>query len=135
MRTEPEVVATYEDKYGDERAIRKTRLGLKLKRARETDIMARTRIIARECSKRIKQHRLAKGWSLEECAEFAGIRSGHPKSRMWEIENPPVKDERTGVRLGTLFNFARAFGVELPALLPTMAEVEALLDGESRNAS
>jgi DNA-binding Xre family transcriptional regulator len=113
-------VAEFQDKYGDTKTIHKTRHGLKVKRDNLTPILQMNQAIAGMFGERIKKLREERGYTLEELAHRIGIRSGHPKNRMWEIENTV---RREGVRMGTLYAIAMALEVEVSELLPSVSEV------------
>lgn len=118
-------VATYTDRYGDERTIHRTRHGLKVKRQGQTPILALNPAVAELVGARIRELRLERGWTLEELATRCGITSGHPKSRMWAIEN---SGRGEGIRFGTLYTLAIALGVEATDLLPTVEQVTGAAD-------
>jgi DNA-binding XRE family transcriptional regulator len=113
-------VATFVDKYGDERTIHRTRHGLKVKNEHKTPILQMNQAIASLIGPRIKALRQERGWTLVELADRIGIKSGHPKNRIWEIENSV---RREGMRLGTLYALALAFDVEIEELMPSVEEV------------
>jgi DNA-binding Xre family transcriptional regulator len=116
-------IASFTDKYGDERVIHKTRHGLKLKRQHVTPILALNPVVSGLIGERVRMLRIERGWELAELAHRIGVRGGHPKNRMWEIERG-VRGE--GIRLGTLYALAMALGVEITALVPSVEEVAAL---------
>lgn len=125
------VVGTLTDKYGEERLVHGTRHGLRLARQRLTPALLANQAIAPLVSARLKGMRQARGWSLLEMAHKLGWSDGNPKERVWTIEN---NTRGEGVRLGTLFHFAKAFGVEVRDLLPTNAEIEAAMTAGSGNS-
>lgn len=115
-------LAVYEDKFGDERVIHKTRHGLKVKQTKATPILKLNQAIAGMIGERIRYYRQQRGYTLEELATRTGMVAGWPKNRMWEIENAVRKQ---GVRLGTLYALAMALDVPVAALLPPVDEVAA----------
>lgn len=113
-------IATFLDKYGEERTIHKTRHGLKVKREHVTPILALNPVVSGLIGERVRALRIERGWELAELAHRIGVRGGHPKNRMWEIERGTRGE---GIRLGTLYALAIALGVEVAELMPTMHEV------------
>lgn len=113
-------VATYEDRFGEERVIHKTRHGLKVKRTNTTPILKLNQTIGKMIGERIREHRKAQGLTLEELAVRIGIASGWPKHRMWEIENATRNE---GLRLGTLYAVALGLGVGVDELMPPAEDV------------
>ena len=120
MNTNKNIVASFLDKYGEERKIHHTRHGLKVLRRNSTLVLSINPIIGQMVGKKIKALRLKNDLTLESLCKKAGLASSTPKSRMWEIEKG-VRGE--GLRFGTLFALAIALGVEAGDLLPTTEEV------------
>ncbi len=118
-----EVVATFEDKYGETRTIHRGKNGLAIKQEVTTPSLAFNQPVAELIGKRIKKARIARGMTLVELAVRCGMRSGHPKNRIWGIENATRGE---GIRLGTLYAIAIALDVEACELLPTNEEVMGL---------
>lgn len=116
-------LATFVDKYGEERTIHKTRHGLRVKRENVTPILALNPVVAGLIGERVRALRIERGWELAELAHRIGVRGGHPKNRMWEIERGTRGE---GIRLGTLYALAIALGVEVTDLMPTVDEVAEL---------
>lgn len=111
----------FEDKFGDIRTIHHNQSPngpLRVKRLRVTPVLALNQHVGVAVGKRVHDLRVKRGLTLLELAERAGLLGG--KARMWEIENSLRVQ---GVRLGTLFALAMALGVEVSALLPSVAEV------------
>jgi len=110
----------FTDKYGDERVIRRGPSGpWKLKKASETPALTINQAITGLIAERIKALREVRGYTLAELATRAGLVSGTPKERMWEIENAK---RGQGVRLGTLYAIAIALDVDICAILPPVSE-------------
>ncbi len=110
-----------ENRMGEPRTIHKTPNGLRFKREAKTPILALNGEIGRLCGDRIKALRLERRMTLEELCVRAGIVSGTPKERMWEIESGA---RQGGLRFGTLYALAMALGVDVCDLLPSRQEVE-----------
>lgn len=115
---------TFTDKYGDARAIHRTRHGLQVKRTNLTPVIKLNQAMAALVGDRIRALRIERGYGLAELCERAGIVSATPKSRMWELENAVRKE---GMRLGTLYALAIALDVEVCELLPTTDEVRKIV--------
>lgn len=113
-------VARFENQYGEERVVHRTRHGLTVRRNGTTPILAMNRSIAGMFGERVRALRLERGWTLEDLCIRAGLRSVNPKQRMWEIENSTRAE---GVRLGTIYALAIALGVEVADLLPSTKDV------------
>ena len=124
-----ETIATFVDKRGEQREIHRPQgQGLKVKRLESTPALVLNQHIAGFIGAKIREHREAKGWTLAHLCLAAGLSSGNPKVRMWEIENA---QRRKGVRLGTLYAISSALGIEARELLPTVQEVFELADVDS----
>lgn len=115
-------VARFEDKYGEERVIHKTRHGLRVKQEKRTPALRMNRAVSAMIGARIREARKAHGWTLEELAVRAGMASGNPKDRIWAIENATRGE---GMRMGTVYALACALGVEATDLMPRVADVAA----------
>lgn len=113
-------LASYEDKYGEERIIHLTRSGLRVKNKNTTVVFQLNQRVAELTSQKIKARRIALGLTLEDVCIRSGLVSSTPKSRMWEIENGTSK---CGLRFGTLY--ALAVGLECSPfdLLPDIKDV------------
>lgn len=118
-------LATYEDKYGEERVIHKTRHGLRVKRDSQTPILQMNPVIAAMVGRRIRKFRLERCLTLTELATRCGMVGGHPKERIWAYENATRGE---GMRLGTLYAFAMALDVGVKDLLPSVSEVRDAAD-------
>lgn len=118
-----EHVAQFTDRFGDVREVHRTRQGLRVKEVVATPILKLNRSIGLLIGARIKAARLNAGLSQRELAEAMGMRSGHPKQRIHEIESSTRQE---GIRLGTLYAAALALGVEPCVLLPSVEEVTEL---------
>lgn len=112
--------ATFEDRFGETRKLRKTRHGWQLARNESTIPIHLARVVAKIIGRKVKAKRIERGLTLEKLATQAGLRTGTPKTRMWEIEN---NVRAYGVRLGTLYALAIALSVDVCELLPTTEEV------------
>ena len=113
-------VATFVDKYGDEREIHKTRHGLKLRRNRQTIISKLNPLISKAVGRKIRERRIERGMTLEDLCLKAGLQSVTPKNRMWEIEN---SIRQHGTRLGTLYAIAAALDVEATTFMPSLKSI------------
>lgn len=116
------VIATITDKFGEPRQVVQRGSRIRIANSSITPIMAMNREVAVMMGENIKKARLAAGLTLEECAIRAGMTSGWPKNRMYEIESG---QRRTGIRFGTLYAVAAAIGVEVHELLPRLSQVMA----------
>lgn len=123
------IVAQYTDRYGETQVIHKTRHGLKRKRRALTPFLQLNQPIGKLVGAKIKAKREERGWTLVEMARRVGIESGHPKQRIWEIENA-VRNQ--AMRIGTLYAFAIVFDCPIDELLPTRDEVAQLAGIEHR---
>lgn len=112
-----ETIAKFEDKYGEEREIHKTRHGLQVRRARDTIISKLNPIVSQFAGGKIKELRIERGMTLEDLCVKSGLQSVCPKTRMWEIEN---NTRQHGTRLGTLYAVAAALNVEVFELIPSL---------------
>lgn len=112
-------VAEFTDKYGETKIIHRDKNGLRVKRECKTPILRFNQAISRQVGAKVKARRIACGMTLEQLATKCGITSGHPKNRMWEIENA-LRGQ--GMRMGTLFALAWALDCEVGDLLPSVAD-------------
>ena len=118
------VVGKFIDKYGEERTIRGTRHGLQILRKHSTFIERLGKSISPLIKAKIKEHRIAKGMTLEQLAYKSGLvvsNDSTAKIRMWEIENETRKH---GIRIATLYAIAMALEIPIIALMPTAEEVK-----------
>ena len=122
-------VAMVVDQYGDERIIhaQKGSRDLRIKKLRTTPIEAYNRIISSFISAKIKDLRLAKGWTLEQLAVKAKLNPA-TKVRMYEIE---ANTRRQCIRMGTLYAIAEALEVDPSVLMPTKTFVFSVYDQEN----
>lgn len=110
----------FTDKFGDERVIRRGPAGpWKLKKNETTPVLTISQEISGLIGQRVKKMREKRGYTLAELATRAGLVSGTPKERMWEIENAT---RGRGVLLATLYALAVALECDICDLLPTVAE-------------
>jgi transcriptional regulator with XRE-family HTH domain len=115
------IVAEFEDRYGDTRVIHRDQRGaLKLANNSSTVALTLNRAAAKLVGQRIRNARIAAGLTLEQLCTRAGLVSGTPKSRMWEIENA-IRE--SGLRIGTLYALAEALNLPAYALLPSNEDV------------
>lgn len=118
MQRKPEKLAEFEDRYGDSRVIHRKPNGvLAVARQRATVSHALGKWIGQYVGRRIREERLARGFTMDEVMIRAGLLGG--KSRMYEIEQA----QSIGIRLGTLYAMAAALEVDVTSLLPPAAEV------------
>jgi hypothetical protein len=113
-------VARFEDKYGEEKVIHKTRTGLRVKRTNLTPALAMNQAVSKMIGRRIRLARKEKGWTMQELALRVGMGTGNPKDRIWAIENGTRNE---GVRMGTLYALAHALGVEATDFMPPVEDV------------
>lgn len=126
MRSEPETLATFTDKYGSDRVVHRSYRGaLRVKREKLTPALKASNAIGQVIAKRIKEERVKRGWDMPFLARLVGMSTGNAKARIWAIENGT---QRGGMRLGTLYVFAKAFGLEARDLLPAVADIAAELE-------
>ncbi len=112
MNTNKEIVATFEDRYGEKRHIHNTRHGLTLKRRQDTACQILSKMISGYVGERVKALRLKKEMTRQELCTRAGIsHSGNGKERIYAIEN---NSRSCGVRFGTVYQLAIALecGIE-----------------------
>lgn len=120
MNKNPQTVAHYMDKYGEQREIHKNRGNrLSVKRQSSTVPAMLGPPAGKLLGERINAARLKAGLSLERLAFLAGLAGG--KSAMWQIESKAAAQE--GVRFGTLYALAWALKIEATELLPRNGEV------------
>lgn len=115
-------VATFVDRYGDERTIHKTKNGLAVRHEIVTPSRAINGPIGALVGQRIKARRLALKMSQRDLAYACGMGDGHPKARIHAIESPAATRSK-GIQLGTLYVIALALRCSPFDLLPSMADV------------
>jgi DNA-binding Xre family transcriptional regulator len=120
-----QVIATITDKFGEDRRVVQRGSRIRIANTAISPILAMNREAAVIIGGKIRDARIARGFTLEELAIRVGITSGWPKNRMYEIESGP---RAQGVRIGTLYAIAAALNIEVAALLPSVAEVLARTD-------
>lgn len=113
-------IASFTDKYGEEKIIHRTRHGLKVKRTNLTPALRMNQAVSKMIGARIRQKRQGRGWTLQELALRVGMGTGNPKERIWAIENATRGE---GVRIGTLYALAHALGCEATDLMPPVEDV------------
>jgi len=132
MNTNANVVATFTDKFGDERKIHATRAGLTVKRRTDTHCQVLSKAISGYIGERIRAIRQQKDMSAEELCLRAGLTFGNnAKHRIYEIE----KNKRAiGIRFGTVYQIAIALEVEINELIPTTETVKVMTGTKLANA-
>lgn len=119
----------FTDQYGEERTIyRQKGNALRVKKRADTISHVLNRAAAELMGERIRQQRLAKGYTLDALLARAGLVAGpgQGKNRMFEIENAGRNRRGAnaqGVRFGTLYALAMALECDVAELLPTAKEV------------
>lgn len=111
----------FTDRYGETRTIHHNQSPggpLRVKRVGTTPALALNRPVAERLGTRVKELRVARGWSMTELAERSGLRGD--KQTIYAIETAM---RGQGVRLGTLYALAMAFDVEAADLLPAVSDV------------
>jgi len=121
MNTNKNVVATFIDKFGEERKIHATRHGLTLKRRQDTHCQILSKAISGYIGERIRAIRQSKEMTMEALGIKAGLTSGnHIKNRVYEIEH---NQRSVGIRFGTVYQIAIALEVPITELLPSTETV------------
>lgn len=115
-----QVIATIKDKFGEDRRVVQRGSRIRIALNDLTPVLKMNRGVSKLLGDRIKNARKAAGLNLEQCAIRAGMTSGWPKNRMYEIETAA---RGQGMRLGTLYAIAAALSVEVTDLMPSVAEV------------
>ncbi len=115
-----QVIATIKDKFGEERRVVQRGSRIVIARNDLTPVLKMNRGVSELLGARIKKARKAAGLTLEQCAIRAGMTSGWPKNRMYEIESA-ISGQ--GMRLGTLYAIAAALSVEVTDLMPRVSDV------------
>ncbi len=124
MNTNLNIVATYQDRFGEERKIHATRHGLTVKRKTDTNCQILSKAISGYIGKRIREIRTFKEMTMEELGIRAGLTAGgHIKNRVYEIEH---NYRSIGIRFGTVYQIAMALEVEVSELMPTVEAVKAM---------
>lgn len=130
MNTNANIVASFEDKYGETRLIHANRHGLCVKRRTDTPCQILSKAISGYVGERVRELRNARGMTAEELCLRAGLcTGGTAKHRIYEIE----KNKRAiGVRFGTVYQLAIALEVEISALLPSVAHIQTITGAKLR---
>lgn len=117
MNTNSNIIATFQDRFGEERKIHSTRHGLKVQRNTPTPCQVISQKACDYIGEKIRHYRTLKGLSGEQLAMRAALSTGSsPKQRMYEIE----KNKRgIGLRMGTIYQIAIALDVSISDLLPS----------------
>ena len=117
----PEILATFEDKYGDKRTIHRVFMGgcarVRVKRIRSTPVQVLTDACGKTVGRNIARLRIERGMSMAELARRATLLGG--KQRVYSLEH---NTDRGGLRLGTLYAVAAALEVEPSSLLPPLED-------------
>lgn len=122
MNTNSNIVATYTDRFGDERKIHSTRHGLTLKRRNDTNNQVLSTAISGYIGERIRAIRQHKNITMEALGFRAGLTTGNNlKQRVYEIEH---NLRSTGIRFGTVYQIAIALEIEIAELMPTTEAVK-----------
>lgn len=122
MNSNTNVVATFKDRFGDDKIIHSTRNGLKVKQSSETHCHVMSKAISGYIGERIRAVRQQKEMSMEELGLRAGLTAGsNMKQRVYAIEH---NQQGRGIKFGTLYQIAIALGVEIGELLPTTETVK-----------
>lgn len=133
MNTNNNIVATFQDKFGEERKIHNTRHGMTVKRRADTHCQVLGKAISRYAGERIKAIRQSKDMTMEELGLRAGLATGsNLKQRVYEIEH---NLRSVGMRFGTVYQIAIALEVEVTELLPTTETVKAMTGARLMNAA
>lgn len=131
MNTNANIVATFTDKFGDERKIHATRQGLTVKRRTDTNCQILSKAISGYVGERIRAIRQKKEMTMEELGLRAGLTAGnHLKNRVFEIEH---NYRSIGIRFGTVYQIAIALEVEITELLPSIETVKAMTNSRLIN--
>ncbi|HXJ14708.1 MAG TPA: helix-turn-helix transcriptional regulator [Candidatus Limnocylindrales bacterium] len=132
MNSNANIVATFKDKFDEDRHIHSTRHGLTVKRRTDTHNQVLSKAISGYIGERIRAIRQRKEMTMDELGRRAGLTSGNGmKSRVYEIE----KNQRSiGIRFGTVYQIAIALEVEIMELMPSTETVKAMTGARLSNA-
>lgn len=132
MNTNANIVATFTDRFGDERKIHATRHGMTVKRRADTHCQVLGKAISGYVGERIRAIRQRKEMTLEELGLRAGLTTGsNLKQRVFELEH----NRGGGMRLGTIYQMAIALDVEITELMPSTEIVKQMTGAKLENAS
>lgn len=124
MNTNANIVATFQDRFGEERKIHATRHGLKVKRRTDTNCQVLSKAISGYIGERIRAVRQRKGMTMEELGLRAGLTTGgNFKQRVYEIEH---NQRSIGIRFGTVYQIAIALDVAIEDLMPSTDAVKVM---------
>lgn len=112
-----QVIAIIQDKFGEDRRVVQRGGRIRIAQNQFTPILAMNREVGIIVGTRIREVRLAHGFTLEELAIRCGMTSGWPKNRMYEIESGA---RAQGMRFGTLYAIAAALNIEVSELMPSV---------------
>ena len=129
MHRKANIVASFQDKYEEERHIQLT--GRKrLTIARDATTTERMNdVIAPIIGRNIRAKRRASGMTMQELAIRANLKAAWPKQRMKEIEE---NTRGTGIKMGTLYAIAYALDCDPQDLMPDIHDVAKLARVEIR---
>lgn len=124
MNTNANVVATFTDRFGENRIIHKNKMGLAVKRREETHCQVLGRCISKYVGERIRAIRQRKEMTMEELGMRAGLTTGNNiKQRVYELEN---NLRGSGMKFGTVYQLAIALEVDITELMPTTETVKSM---------
>lgn len=118
MYTHLNKTAVFQNQYGENEELRRTRWGWRMKRQTTTPAIEMNRVIAKLMGQKIREMREDRGLTMKQLGISAGM-TGNPKQRVWAIENATRGE---GIRLGTLFAIAMVLDCEVSDLLPSVEE-------------
>lgn len=111
MNTNANIVATFTDRFGEERKIHATRNGMTVKRRADTHCQVLGKAISGYVGERIRAIRQRKEMTMEELGLRAGLTTGsNLKQRVYELEH---NQRGSGMRFGTVYQIAIALEVEI----------------------
>lgn len=117
MYRQPKVIAEFINEYEEKKIVHRDGRGLlRVKQNREMAAFHLTYFVSKAIGSRIRYARKAKGLTMKQLAERAGLTPS--KQRMKEIEDC----SRNGIRMGTAYALARVLDLEITDLFPTVEE-------------
>lgn len=131
MNTNANIVATFQDHFGEERKIHATRAGLTVMRRTNTHCQVLSKTISGYIGERIRAIRQRKEMTMAELGLRAGLSTGsNLKQRVYEIEH---NQRSIGIRFGTVYQIAIALDVDISELLPSTEIVKAMTGSKMSN--